>query len=203
MDDYVIVHAPSLDALVAAHSRAEETAPASLAVVINPTGDLPGSRTGRQTCCLLLPQGARTVLERDRATASAVLKALKGKTHWHFASHGTFSWQDARQSALIMHGKERLSVGRLLDAEGLGRPREPSFSLPAKPGFTTFRAIRMNSSACLEHSPPLGRQAWWEPCGRCGRGNGVTGCQILRAALGRQTGAAYGLASRSSLAAGT
>ena len=43
MDDYEIVYAPSLDVLAAAHSRATETAPATLAVVINPTGDLPGS----------------------------------------------------------------------------------------------------------------------------------------------------------------
>jgi CHAT domain-containing protein len=65
----------------------------------------------------------RTVLERDAATSGAVLAALKGKSHWHFASHGTFSWDDARQSALVMHGMERLSVGRLLEADGLGRPR--------------------------------------------------------------------------------
>ena len=122
-DDYEIVYAPSLEALIAAHSRAGETAPATLAVVINPTGDLPGSEREGKLIASYFPKDARTVLERDRATASAVLKALKGKTHWHFASHGTFSWQDARQSALIMHGKERLSVGRLLEAEGLGRPR--------------------------------------------------------------------------------
>ena len=40
------------------------------------------------------------MLERAQATPEAVLAALKGKTHWHFASHGTFSWDDARQSAL-------------------------------------------------------------------------------------------------------
>ena len=123
MDDYEIVYAPSLEALVAAHSRAGETAPATLAVVINPTGDLPGSEREGKLVASYFAKDARTVLERDRATAGAVLKALKGKTHWHFASHGTFSWQDARQSALIMHGMERLSVGRLLEAEGLGRPR--------------------------------------------------------------------------------
>lgn len=123
MDDYVIVHAPSLDALVAARSRAGETAPASLAVVINPTGDLPGTEREGKLVASYFPKNARTVLEGDKATPSAVLKALKGKTHWHFASHGTFSWEDARQSALIMHEMERLSVGRLLDAEGLGRPR--------------------------------------------------------------------------------
>ncbi len=30
---------------------------------------------------------------------------------------------DARQSALLMYNAARLSVGRLLEAEGLGRPR--------------------------------------------------------------------------------
>ena len=89
---------------------------------IRPAICLASEREGKLVASYF-PKDARTVLERDRATASAVLKALKGKTHWHFASHGTFSWQDARQSALIMHGMERLSVGRLLEAEGLGRPR--------------------------------------------------------------------------------
>jgi CHAT domain-containing protein len=63
------------------------------------------------------------MLAREAATPAAVLAALKGKTHWHFASHGTFSWADARDSALIMHGLARLSVGRLLEANGLGHPR--------------------------------------------------------------------------------
>ena len=52
-----------------------------------------------------------------------MLAALKGQSYWHFASHGTFSWGDARQSALLMHGLQRLSVGRLLETDGLGRPR--------------------------------------------------------------------------------
>ena len=124
MDDYEIVYAPSLDVLAATHRRATETAaPATLAVVINPTGDLPGSEREGKLVASYFAKDARTVLERDKATAGAVLNALKGKTHWHFASHGTFSWQDARKSALIMSGKERLSVGRLMDADGLGRPR--------------------------------------------------------------------------------
>ena len=52
-----------------------------------------------------------------------MLSALKTQTHWHFASHGTFSWSDVHQSALIMHGPARLSVGQLQATEGLGRPR--------------------------------------------------------------------------------
>ena len=63
------------------------------------------------------------MLAREAATPDAVLSALKGRTHWHFASHGTFSWDDARQSALVMHDRALLTVGRLLEADGLGRPR--------------------------------------------------------------------------------
>jgi len=122
-DDYEIVYAPSLDALAAAHSRASKAAPATLAVVINPTGDLPGTEKEGEVVASYFSTAVRTKLERAAATPEAVLAALKAKTHWHFASHGTFVWQDPRQSALIMHGMERLSVGRLLETEGLDRPR--------------------------------------------------------------------------------
>ena len=98
-------------------------APASLAVVINPTGDFPGSeREGK-----LLPPTTRARAHRPGARQGHGQCCPKGVERQDAlalsASHGTFSWQDARQSALIMHGKERLSVGRLLDAEGSGRPR--------------------------------------------------------------------------------
>lgn len=123
IDDYEIVYAPSLDALAAAQKQISSPLPQSLAVVINPTGDLPAAEKEGKLVASYFAGNARTVLERNKATAKSVLAALKGKTHWHFASHGTFSWEDARQSALIMHGRERLSVGRLLETEGLGRPR--------------------------------------------------------------------------------
>ena len=123
MDDYEIVYAPSLDVLAAAQSHAAKSVPATLAVVINPTGDLPHAENEGKLVASYFASDARAVLERNKATATAVLGALKGKTHWHFASHGTFSWLDARQSALIMRDMERLSVGRLLETEGLGRPR--------------------------------------------------------------------------------
>jgi CHAT domain-containing protein/tetratricopeptide (TPR) repeat protein len=123
MDDYEIVYAPSLDVLAAAQSYAAKSVPATLAVVINPTGDLPHAENEGKLVASYFASNARTVLERNKATATAVLSALKGKTHWHFASHGTFSWLHARQSALIMRDMERLSVGRLLETEGLGRPR--------------------------------------------------------------------------------
>jgi CHAT domain-containing protein/tetratricopeptide (TPR) repeat protein len=123
MDDYEIVYAPSLDVLAAAQNYAAKSVPATLAVVINPTGDLPHAANEGRLVASYFASDARVVLERNKATATAVLGALKGKTHWHFASHGTFSWLHARQSALIMRDMEKLSVGRLLETEGLGRPR--------------------------------------------------------------------------------
>jgi CHAT domain-containing protein len=69
------------------------------------------------------PAKARTVRERHEATPEAVMAALKGRSYWHFATHGTFSWEDARRSGLYMAGAELLTMGRLLDAGGLGRPR--------------------------------------------------------------------------------
>ena len=121
-DSYEIVYAPSLAALAATDAGGK--APhATLAAAVNPTGDLSGAEREGALVASYFPQSDRTVLEGPAATADAVLAALKGKTHWHFASHGMFSWLDARDSALLMHNKERLTVGRLLDSTGLGHPR--------------------------------------------------------------------------------
>jgi CHAT domain-containing protein len=122
-DDYEIAYAPSLEALAAARRDLAKARRTTLAVVINPTVDLPGTEAEGRIVASHFAGGGRTLLERGAATPEAVLAALKGRTHWHFASHGTFSWADARQSALIMHGQAALSVGRLLDTGGLGRPR--------------------------------------------------------------------------------
>lgn len=119
--DYEIVYAPSLEALT--HDQVAKAAIPTLAAVVNPTGDLPGTEKEGAFVASHFASGARTVLERDEATPDAVISSLKGKTHWHFASHGTFSWQDARASALVMHGPAMLSVGRLQEAGGLGHPR--------------------------------------------------------------------------------
>ena len=122
-DSYEIVYAPSLEAIASAQRQIAGSTPATLAAIVNPTGDLAGTEKEGHIVASHFPATARAVLERDAATSGAVLAALKGKAYWHFASHGTFSWDDARQSGLVMHGMERLSVGRLLEADGLGRPR--------------------------------------------------------------------------------
>jgi CHAT domain-containing protein len=122
-DDYEITYAPSLVALALAHKQIATVTAPTLAAVINPTGDLAGTEMEGALVASHFRVEARTVLERAAATGDAVLAALKGRTYWHFASHGTFSWKDARQSALVMHGHAPLNVARLLDADRLGRPR--------------------------------------------------------------------------------
>jgi CHAT domain-containing protein len=122
-DDYEIVYAPSLVALEEALRHSALPPVFTLAAIINPTGDLPGTEKEGSIVASHFPEGARTLLKGEVATPDAVLAALKGRTHWHFASHGTFSWSDPRESALVMHDLARLSVGRLLETDGLGRPR--------------------------------------------------------------------------------
>jgi CHAT domain-containing protein len=122
-DNYEIAYAPSLEALTAAHSHVAEARAATLAAVINPTGDLAGTEKEGAMVASHFAIDARTILTANSATPQAVLAALKGKTHWHIASHGTFSWDDARRSALVLHDQAPLSVGTLLETDGLGRPR--------------------------------------------------------------------------------
>ena len=123
IDDYEIVYAPSLEALASAHNAAGKSRPATLAAIVNPTGDLPGTEKEGEIVASHFAGAARVVLQGAAATPEAVLGALKGKTYWHFASHGAFSWEDARGSALIMHNLAPLTVGQLLETDGLGRPR--------------------------------------------------------------------------------
>ena len=164
-DSYEIVYAPSLEAIASTQKHLARSTPATLAAVVNPTGDLAGAEKEGHIVASHFSATARTVLERDAATSHAVLAALKGKTYWHFASHGTFSWEDARQSALVMHGMERLSVGRLLEADGLGRPRLV-VSPPARPDSLASYATPTNSSVCLAPSWRSARRASSRPCGR-------------------------------------
>jgi CHAT domain-containing protein len=123
-ETYELVHAPSLEALAAASAqRAKRQAP-SLAAVINPTGDLAFTEIESALVAAHFARKPQLKLDASVATPGLVLEALKGKSYWHFASHGEFDWDDARQSGLVMRENERLTIGRLLDRRGsLGRPR--------------------------------------------------------------------------------
>jgi CHAT domain-containing protein len=126
---YNVTEVPSLEAYLAAARTAAKAGPPSLAEAVNPTGDIPGlglPYTEVEGALVASRFKGKPLIKLDRtsATPDVVLAGLKGKSYWHFASHGLFDWDDARQSGLMMKDKQLLTVGALLDARGtLGAPR--------------------------------------------------------------------------------
>jgi len=126
IEDYEVVYAPSLVALVKARQQVEQSIAPSLAAIVNPTGDLAFAPTEGALVAALFNADSRVVLdEHDERTArpEAVLAALKGRSYWHFSTHGRFDFTDARHSALVLKDGASLSVGSLLEAQDLGHPR--------------------------------------------------------------------------------
>jgi CHAT domain-containing protein/tetratricopeptide (TPR) repeat protein len=137
-DDYEIVYAPSLQTLTAAREHIAGIAgqAATLAAVVNPTRDipnrsLPATEQEGELIASYFPAPERTVLAGSGATHDAVLAALRGRSHWHFATHGTFKPDNVRESGIYLSGpgpdgrpaERRLTLEQLQQAQGLGRPR--------------------------------------------------------------------------------
>ena len=123
-EKYELVSVPSLEALTQAARQVAQVQPPSLAVIINPTGDLPFTEVESMLVTGHFKTKPSISLDKSNATPRAVLAGLKNKSYWHFSSHGRFDWEDARRAGLIMKDAETLTIGALLDAEGsLGRPR--------------------------------------------------------------------------------
>jgi CHAT domain-containing protein len=128
-DIYELVYAPNLEALTAASRQLAVPPTRSLAAAINPTGEIPGLAlpfTEIEGALVARHFAGKQTIILDKSTASPelVLEALKGKSYWHFSSHGKFDLSDARNSGLIMRGEQNLTVGRLIETEGnLGHPR--------------------------------------------------------------------------------
>jgi CHAT domain-containing protein len=120
IDDYEIAYSPSLEALDQSRRAHGEV---SLAAIINPTGDLSYAPIEGQLVAGEFPQTTSIMLDQRTATPEAALLALKGKTYWHFSTHGAFDFVDARRSALMMNDGAKLSLGTMLEAEDLGRPQ--------------------------------------------------------------------------------
>ena len=145
---YNVTAIPSLEAYLAAARAAAKAGKPSLAEAVNPTGDdpeanLPFAEVEGAIVASRFKGKPLVKLDRSSATPQVVLAGLQGKTYWHFASHGLFDRDDARQSRLMMKDRQLLTVGALLDARGaLGSPRlvvlsacEAGFTIP--PGTPT------------------------------------------------------------------
>jgi CHAT domain-containing protein len=123
IDDYEIVYGPSLEALSHAHEAAGQPVVSSLTEIVGPTGDLAYTPIEGKLVAGEFRGVDCVMLDEHDATPAAALAALKGKSYWHFSTHGSFDSVDARRSGLMMKDDARLTVGTLLEAEDLGRPR--------------------------------------------------------------------------------
>jgi tetratricopeptide (TPR) repeat protein len=124
LDRFIISNAPSLAAATVALRRT--SAPASrpaLTAVINPTGDLSFTEPEGAVAISYFEGSRRTLLGAKEARLEAVLASLAKSSHWHFATHGTFSWINTEQSALLLADGDQLTVRDLLDRADLGHPR--------------------------------------------------------------------------------
>jgi tetratricopeptide (TPR) repeat protein len=140
LDRYVLVPSPSLAAAEIARRRAATAAPASLAAIVNPSGDLAFTAPEGAAVASYFAANARSTLGADTADPASVLKALRTAGYWHFATHGIFDWLKPRSSALLLAKGERLTVGRLLDEQNLGSPRLVVLSA-CETGFYDFQRI--------------------------------------------------------------
>ena len=123
IDRYTVVNTPSLAALESARRRLQSNSPTpSLTAVANPTGDLTFADL-EGTAVASYFAGVFRLLHATDAQHDTVIASLKSAAYWHFATHGAFSWGKPRESALLLAGQQRLTVGDLLDQPGLGHPR--------------------------------------------------------------------------------
>ncbi len=154
---YNVTAIPSLEAYLAAARAAAKAGKPSLAEAVNPTGDdpeanLPFTEVEGAIVASRFKGKPLVKLDRSNATPEVVLAGLQGKTYWHFASHGLFDWDDARQSGLLMKDRQLLTVGALLDARGTLGARGSWCCRPARPGFTIRPGTPTSSWACPPRS---------------------------------------------------
>ncbi|MGX1887230.1 CHAT domain-containing protein [Streptomyces sp. NPDC055287] len=132
LDRYTVSYAPSVFALRAGQRRlrAVRDAPTNVLAVVDPTGDLESAHAEGEHLEALLPAGSRTVLRGADATERCVTSAARGRTHLHFACHGSHDTHDVMNSGLRLSGST-LTLRTVLD---------PQFDL------TTARLVTL--SAC-------------------------------------------------------
>lgn len=123
LDRYTMTIAPSLASAEVARLRTEKPAPAaSLAAIVNPTGDLQFTEPEGAVATSHFKGGPK-LFDAKTATEANVLAALGKASHWHFATHGKFFPRQPRQSAVYLADGAALTMGTLLDRADLGTPR--------------------------------------------------------------------------------
>lgn len=124
LEDYEISFIPNLAALDASLRRIASSKKASLAVLTPPT----------DTDIIYASIEGGLVEARFDATSRVgwsdtnkveLLQNLGSMTYWHFATHGTFDWDDPRQSGVFTGGSnDKLTLADLLESrKRIGAPR--------------------------------------------------------------------------------
>ncbi|MCX4632876.1 CHAT domain-containing protein [Streptomyces sp. NBC_01443] len=125
LTDHETVMVPSAQALAASHAAvAEGRVPGSFTGVGDPTGDLPFARSELVAVAALLPDTyTRTLLLGDEASIPQVDKAVRDAGFVHFACHADFRSDQPLESALVLAGGARFTLGEIMSRRAFRRVR--------------------------------------------------------------------------------
>jgi CHAT domain-containing protein len=121
IEDYEIVYAPSLAAYASSVRRAAARPSGGVAAFALPLAEsgLPFVEMEAELARMTL--GGQTL---NTAGKQELMAGLRGASYWHFATHGVFDWSNPRNSGLILHRGERLTLSDLyFSPEPIGSPR--------------------------------------------------------------------------------
>src|SRR5262245_17887803 len=172
VETYELVVAPSFEALASSASEVAKRPAPSLAAAINPTGEVPALAlpfTEIEGALIAADFAGKPQLRLDASTATAdlVLSALKGRSYWHFASHGEFNWDDAPirpRHARARDAHHRPAAGK----RGQPRPAAPRRALRLRDWALRYRAQprRVRRPARHLHADRRGRRGGFAVAGR-------------------------------------
>jgi tetratricopeptide (TPR) repeat protein len=118
LDEMALAYGPSAGIAIELAARSRPDVRPVLLAVGNPLSEassLPLAELEVEACAETVGADSRRLLVGNSATRSALLAALPGSTHLHFACHGVFDLATPLDSALLLAGGDRLTVRDLLD----------------------------------------------------------------------------------------
>jgi CHAT domain-containing protein/tetratricopeptide (TPR) repeat protein len=125
IDDFTVSYAPSAHVLSICRKRSREVPrqQKALLAVVDPTGDLDWAALEGEAVGGLFPERRARMLKGSDAKARDVIEAGGDPPYLHFACHAFYSWDDATQSALVLAGRERLTMAEVIGRLNLANSR--------------------------------------------------------------------------------
>jgi tetratricopeptide (TPR) repeat protein len=123
LNDFEVTVAPSLTLALTAKRRAQTPRKASLGAVINPTLSLDGAVVEYAMVSAQFAPEQQAAAIGKAATAQAVAKVVRSKSHWLLATHGQFYRANGRDSWLALAGGRRLYMNDALFSSRSRGPR--------------------------------------------------------------------------------